>query len=126
MIVTRFEIITDVREVHPEKALSRMCVTEFGMITPTNTVHPAKAHLPIFVTESGIVTVTSNVRRRKAFSPISPTELGIAIEVYFPFGIELLSIPLDPGGISRCIFEDVCIFYNSVLLFQFFCSFCDL
>ena len=96
--VTEEGIVTEAKELQPEKALSRMLLPDTivtcvrleqpkydfeaksaGALSEVG-LTPLKTSLPIDVTEEGIVTEAKELQPEKAESPIDVTEEGIAIE----------------------------------------------
>ena len=65
ILVTLLGIVTEVRELQPEKALFPMLVTLLGIVTDFR-LQPSKALSPISVTLLGIVMEVNDSQRQKA------------------------------------------------------------
>ena len=67
-------MVTEVRDLQPQKAPHPIVVTLFGMVTEVRALQSLKASLPIFVTLFGMVTEVS---------ALQPTYLQPIITQYF-------------------------------------------
>jgi hypothetical protein len=79
MLVTDDGIVTDVREVHCEKAPLPIEVTDDRIVIDVRDLQPLKAFSPMVVTDDGIVIDARDLQSEKALSPMVATDDGIMI-----------------------------------------------
>ena len=65
MLVTLLGIVTEVRPMHPKKALPPMPVTFSGIVIVVKEMHLSKAQAPMVVTLLGMITELSLLQHEK-------------------------------------------------------------